>query len=70
MSHPLPLFVDTGGLYAVFNEDDVNHEQTNAVFDGMKAGEYGDEKVRGGRRVRSGVEASGCLWSGGRSKPT
>jgi uncharacterized protein len=41
MSRPLPLFVDTGGLYAAFDEDDVNHEQANAVFDGMDSGKYG-----------------------------
>jgi len=41
MSRPLPLFVGTGGLYAAFDEDDVNHEQANAVFDGVESGEYG-----------------------------
>ena len=41
MSRSLPLFVETGGLYAAFDEDDVNHEEANAVFDGMEGGEYG-----------------------------
>ncbi|WP_435158569.1 type II toxin-antitoxin system VapC family toxin [Haladaptatus sp. DFWS20] len=41
MSRPLLLFVDTGGLYAAFDEDDVNHEHANAVFDGIESGEYG-----------------------------
>ncbi|WP_433634702.1 type II toxin-antitoxin system VapC family toxin [Halomicrococcus sp. NG-SE-24] len=41
MSRPLPIFVDTGGLYAGFDEDDVNHDAADAVFDGMEAGEYG-----------------------------
>ena len=41
MSRPLPLFVDTGGLYAAFDESDVNHDEANAVFDGMEAGDYG-----------------------------
>lgn len=41
MSRPLPIFVDTGGLYAAFDEDDVNHDAADAVFDGMEAGEYG-----------------------------
>ncbi|RBI59979.1 VapC toxin family PIN domain ribonuclease [halophilic archaeon] len=41
MSRPLPIFVDTGGLYAAFDEDDVNHDAADAVFNGMEAGEYG-----------------------------
>ena len=44
MSHgaPAPLFVDTGGFYAAYVEDDVNHVRANAVFDAIWSGErYG-----------------------------
>lgn len=31
-----PLFVDTGGFYAVFDEDDAEHDRASAIFDGIK----------------------------------
>ncbi|MFC6964996.1 type II toxin-antitoxin system VapC family toxin [Halocatena marina] len=34
-----PLFIDTGGLYAVFDEDDAEHARAQAVFDAIRAGE-------------------------------
>lgn len=34
-----PLFVDTGGLYAVFDEDDAEHARARAVFDGIQTGD-------------------------------
>ncbi|USZ73534.1 type II toxin-antitoxin system VapC family toxin [Natronosalvus halobius] len=38
---PIPLFVDTGGFYAAYVEDDANHTRASAVFDAIRAGEYG-----------------------------
>ncbi|UHQ98293.1 PIN domain-containing protein (plasmid) [Natrinema zhouii] len=38
---PTPLFVDTGGFYAAFVEDDANHARASAVFDTIRAGKYG-----------------------------
>ena len=39
---PVPLFVDTGGFYAAYVEDDENHERADAVFDAIRAGDrYG-----------------------------
>lgn len=35
---PTPLFVDTGSLYAVFDEDDAEHARARAVFDGIRSG--------------------------------
>jgi predicted nucleic acid-binding protein len=34
-----PLFVDTGGLYAVFDEDDTEHARARTVFDGIREGD-------------------------------
>jgi len=39
---PLPLFIDTGGFYAAYVEDDINHTRAAAVFDAIQTGErYG-----------------------------
>ncbi|MCW8173297.1 PIN domain-containing protein [Natrialba swarupiae] len=38
---PTPLFIDTGGFYAAYVEDDANHDRASAVFDAIQAGEYG-----------------------------
>lgn len=39
---PTPLFVDTGGFYAAYVEDDVNHDRADVVFDAIRAGDqYG-----------------------------
>lgn len=38
---PTPLFIDTGGFYAAYVEDDANHARASAVFDAIQAGEYG-----------------------------
>lgn len=39
---PVPLFVDTGGFYAAYVEDDDNHERAAAVFEAIRAGDrYG-----------------------------
>lgn len=35
---PTPLFVDTGGLYAVFDEDDTEHTRALAVFEAIRDG--------------------------------
>lgn len=34
-----PLFIDTGGLYAVFDEDDAEHTRARRVFDAIRAGD-------------------------------
>lgn len=39
---PVPLFVDTGGFYAAYIEDDANHDRADAVFEAIQAGDrYG-----------------------------
>lgn len=39
---PDPLFIDTGGFYAAYVEDDTNHAQASAVLETIRAGErYG-----------------------------
>ena len=39
---PVPLFIDTGGFYAAYVEDDTNHVQADAVFEAIRATErYG-----------------------------
>ncbi|KYH24354.1 PIN domain protein [Halalkalicoccus paucihalophilus] len=39
---PVPLFIDTGGFYAAYVEDDTNHDRAAAVFKAVQAGErYG-----------------------------
>ncbi|WP_254533497.1 type II toxin-antitoxin system VapC family toxin [Natrinema gelatinilyticum] len=38
---PIPLFIDTGGFYAAYVEDDANHARASAVFDAIRTGEYG-----------------------------
>lgn len=39
---PMPLFIDTGGFYAAYVEDDTNHDQAAAVFETIRATErYG-----------------------------
>jgi predicted nucleic acid-binding protein len=39
---PTPLYIDTGGFYAGYVEDDSNHERAGAVFDTIRTGEtYG-----------------------------
>lgn len=39
---PAPLFIDTGGFYAAYVEDDSNHARADAVFEAIQAGEqYG-----------------------------
>lgn len=37
---PTPLFVDTGGLYAVFDEDDAEHARARAVFEAIRSGTH------------------------------
>lgn len=34
-----PLFLDTGGLYAAFDEDDAEYARARAVLDGIQAGD-------------------------------
>ncbi|WP_254863692.1 type II toxin-antitoxin system VapC family toxin [Halovivax gelatinilyticus] len=36
---PAPLFVDTGGFYAAYVEDDDNHARAEAVFDVIQGGD-------------------------------
>lgn len=39
---PVPLFVDTGGFYAAYVEDDDNHDRADDVFAAIQAGDqYG-----------------------------
>lgn len=39
---PVPLFVDTGGFYAAYVEDDANHDRADVVFEAIQTGErYG-----------------------------
>lgn len=36
---PRPLFVDTGGFYAAYDEDDDHHEAAAALFEGIAGGD-------------------------------
>lgn len=39
---PVPLFIDTGGFYAAYVEDDSNYDRASAVFEAIQTGErYG-----------------------------
>lgn len=39
---PVPLFIDTGGFYAAYVEDDKNHDRASAVLETIRAAErYG-----------------------------
>ena len=38
-SAPTPLFIDTGGFYAAYVEDDDNHARAEAVFEAIRTGD-------------------------------
>jgi predicted nucleic acid-binding protein len=48
-----PLFVDTGGFYAVFDEDDAEHDRSSTVFDGIRDGSLSYGPVYTSRYVLS-----------------
>lgn len=48
-----PLFIDTGGFYAVFDEDDAEHDRARTVFDGIKDESLGYGPIYTSRYVLS-----------------
>lgn len=44
-AHVDPLFVDTGALFAYYNEHDEHHERTHAVFHAIRSGDLAYEPL-------------------------